>query len=117
MPPTSCGGLEEQMRGANPEAQRRAAGELQSEAQQIAQEQRRIASERERLEKGGESNTEARRRLAGEKERLADRVDQLQSAARRAGQDPKAPQSSGAREAAAELERQQVAGRMREARA
>ncbi len=105
---------EEQMRGANPEAQRRAAGELQSEAQQIAQEQRRIASERERLEKGGESNTEARRRLAGEKERLADRVDQLQSAARRAGQDPKAPQSSGAREAAAELERQQVAGRMRE---
>ena len=105
---------EEQMRSGNPEAQRRAAGELQSEAQQIAQEQRRIASEAERLEKGGESSAEARRRLAAEKERLADRVDQLQRAARQVGQDPKAPQSSGAREAAAELERQKIAGRMRE---
>jgi len=105
---------EEQMRRGNPDAQRRAAGELQSEAQQVAQEQRRIASEAERLGKGGESNTEARRRLAGDKERLADRVEELQRAAARAGQDPKTPRSSGARAAAAELERERVAGRMRE---
>jgi hypothetical protein len=105
---------EERMRSGNPDAQRRAVGEMQSEAQQIAQEQRRIASEAKRLDKGGEANPDARRRLAAEKERLADRVDELKRAAQQAGRDPKAAQSSAARDAAAELERQRVAERMRD---
>jgi hypothetical protein len=105
---------EEQMRGSNPDAQRRAAAELQSEAQQIAQEQRRIASEAERLAKGGEATADAKQRLAGEKERLAERVEELQRAAGQAARDPKAPQSSAARDASAELDRQRVAERMRD---
>ena len=106
---------EQQMRGANPDAQKRQTAELQSEAQQIAQEQRRIAAEAERLGKDrSEATADARRRLAAEKDRLADRVDELQRAARAAAREGKGEQTAGAREAAAELERQRVAERMRE---
>lgn len=107
--------VEEQMRGASADARRRDAGELQSEAQQIAQEQRRIAAEAERLEKSGASSADARQRLADEKERLAGRVEELRRAAEQtARQGTKGQESSGAREAAAEIQRQRIAERMRE---
>ncbi len=69
------------MRRDSPEAQRQAAGDARLEAQQIADEQRRIAEQASRLEKetsGDGSNQDAWRRLAGEKDKLADRVDALQ---------------------------------------
>jgi hypothetical protein len=115
--------LEQQMRGANADARQRQAGELQSEAQQIAQEQRRIAAESERLEKSGGGSAEARERLAGEKERLAERVEELARAAQgtkltkdTTAKGTKGTESAGqdATAAAAEIERQRIAERMRE---
>ncbi|HEY7497663.1 MAG TPA: DUF4175 family protein [Vicinamibacterales bacterium] len=109
--------LEEQLRRDGPEARQRAAGELRLEAQQIADEQRRIAGEAGRLEKGT-ADRDAWRRLAGEKEKLADRVDDLQRAAeqlsagdRTGGQDAAREQTS---RAARELSDQKIADRMRE---
>jgi hypothetical protein len=104
--------IEQQMRGDSPESRRRAAGELQLEAQQLAQEQRRIAAEADRLERGqGSVNADARRRLSGEKEQLADRVDALQ---RNAGELAKGQGDARMTGAARELERQQLGKRMRE---
>jgi hypothetical protein len=106
------------MRRDNPEAQRQAAGEARLEAQQIADEQRRIASEAARLAKGTDAaNRDAWRRLSGEKETLADRVDALQRAAEQlATEGPSSPpgKSGQAATAAKEIARQQIAGRMRE---
>ena len=96
--------LEQQMRADSPESRQRAAGELRLEAQQIADEQRRIAGEADRLEKSsGDSAADAWRRLAGEKDKLADRVDELRRGAE---------QLAGA--AAREIQREQVAERMRD---
>ena len=111
--------IEEQMRGAGAGAREKAVAGLQMEAQQIAQEQRRIAAEAERLDKGqGAANAEARRRLADEKESLAARVDELQRAARQqARRDPKQGAASPLGAAADELDRQQVGQRMRDSAA
>jgi hypothetical protein len=108
--------LEGQMRDGSASGRQRAAGEIQLEAQQIAEAQRRIADEAARLDRGDPAATaDARRRLADEKERLADRVDELQRSARQLAQDgaPSADQA-GAKDAARELERQQIGRRMRE---
>ncbi len=106
------------MRRDNPEAQQRAAGEVRLEAQQVADEQRRIAGEASRLAKGADpANSDAWRRLSGEKDKLADRVDALQRTAEQvAGADKPSPQGQAGPAAAAakELARQQIAGRMRE---
>jgi hypothetical protein len=106
------------MRRDNPEAQRQAAGEARLEAQQIADEQRRIASEAARLAKGADSaNHDAWRRLSGEKETLADRVDALQRAAEQLaaeGTSSSQGKSGQPATAAKELARQQIAGRMRD---
>lgn len=96
--------LERQARSASEDGEQRAAADLQIEAQQIAEAQRRIAAETDRLERDGGANVEARRRVADEKDRLAGRVDELQRGAKQAGQT----------EAARELERGQVGQRMRE---
>jgi hypothetical protein len=112
--------LEQQMRGDSPEARERAAGELRMEAQQIADEQRRIASEAGRLEKGtGPADADAWRRLAGEKDKLADRVDQLQRSAEglAAAQKQGVQATEAGRTAAAAhaLQQQRIAERMRDA--
>src|SRR5262249_33639115 len=112
--------LEQQMRGGTPDARQRAAGELQLEAQQLADAQRRIAGEVERLEKEGGNNSDALRRLAGEKEGLADPVDGLKKAAddlsKQAGtkESKDAGAAAAAGEAARELERAQIGQRMRD---
>ena len=93
---------ESQMQNGTPDAKRRALGDLQLESQQVAEAQRRVAREAERLDREGGGATDARRRLAGEKEQLADRVDALQQAAQRLGA-----------EAARDLESQKIGERMR----
>lgn len=104
--------IERMMRSDSPEARQRAAGELQLEAQQIAEEQRRIAAEAGRLDKGrGAGNDDARRRLSGEKEQLADRVDGLE---RGVTDLAKTQTDGGLANAARELEREQIGRRMRE---
>ncbi|MEN3339818.1 MAG: hypothetical protein V7647_3494 [Acidobacteriota bacterium] len=72
--------------GGNAGGAGHAAAEMQIEGHQIAQAQRRIASEAERLDgTAGNAASEARRRLADEKGRLADRVEELKGAVGTAG--------------------------------
>ena len=97
---------EAQMQNGSPDAQKRALGDLQLEAQQMAQAQQRIADEAARLDREGGGTADARRRLASDKERLADRVDALQQAAGRL---------PAAGEAARDLASQQIGNRMRSA--
>jgi hypothetical protein len=96
--------LERQMQAGRPDERRRAAGEAQMEARQLADAQRQIASELNRT--GGEAAGDSLRRMAGDQERLADRARRLQDTLKRQG-------GSGT-EAAAELERQKLAGRMQQ---
>jgi hypothetical protein len=107
---------ESQMQQGSPDARRRALGDLQLESQQVAEAQRRVAAEAERLDREGGGAADARRRLAGEKEQLADRVDALQQAAQRLGADQKgdAKTSAAAGEAARDLAAQQVGQKMRD---
>jgi hypothetical protein len=89
------------------------------EAQQVAEAQRRVAAESARLQQDGQrASADAMRRLAAEKDTLADRVDELQRAAQQlANAGGRAPDTSGrasaAREAAGQLQREQVGQRMR----
>ncbi len=123
---------EEQIRGTSADARQRAAGELQLEAQQIAEAQRRIAAETGRLVEpnsqqqgradGSRTGTpagqsDALRRLSAEKDKLAERVDDLQRSARQLGAQagPASTDPAGrARDAASLLDREQVSRRMRE---
>jgi archaellum component FlaC len=112
---TELRNLERQMQSASPDARRRALGELQLDAQQITDAQRRIASEAEHLDREGGGTADARRRLAGEKEQLADRVDALRDAARRLAADPKSGVADRAAvtEATGAIDRQRLTDRMR----
>ena len=115
---------EHQLEGTRPDDRRRALGEMQLEARQMADAERQIASE---LAKAGpgEAGKDAVRRLAGEQERLAERARKLQDTLKRQGAqgsrggrsslDPEPAQSSqGAADAARELEGQRVAERMQQ---
>jgi hypothetical protein len=93
---------ESRIQNGSADARKRALGDVQLESQQIAEAQRRIASEADRLDREGGGAADARRRLAGEKEKLADRVDGLQQAAQRLGAD-----------GAADLAAQKLGERMR----
>ena len=118
--------LERQLGASTPEQQRRALGELQLEARQLADDQRRVAAAAAGTA-SGEAAKDAARQLAGEQERLAERTRKLQEGLRQRG----AGGSEGARgadagtatgdrskaaavagaagDAARELERQQLA--------
>ena len=107
--------LEQQMQGSRPEERRRAIGDLQMEARQLAEAERRLGNEANRTSAGGPGE-DARRRLAAEQERLADRTDRLAESARRlaatpAGPDGKARQAMA--DAARELQQQKLGERMR----
>jgi hypothetical protein len=106
-------GLEQQLRGAQPDERRRALGELQMEAQMLAEAQQRAAAEAKRVD-AGEGSTDALRRMAGEKERLADRVEQLERGIRQLAAGADDTQRPPLAEASRELEQQAVGRRMRE---
>ena len=69
--------LERQLQSAAPDEPRRALGELQLEARQLADAQREVSAELGRVG-GGESSRDALRRMAGEEDRLAERVQRLE---------------------------------------
>jgi hypothetical protein len=70
--------LERRLRGAQPDERRRAVGELQVEAQQMAEAQQRLSAESRRLQQqGSPASGDALRRMATEQDRLADRVSSL----------------------------------------
>lgn len=111
--------MEQQVRSSTADGRQRAAGELQLEAQQIAEAQRRIAAEASRLQgTPGSAGADALRRLASEKDKLADRAEALQRSAQQLGAWKGASGNSDpaarAREAASILDREQVGRRMRE---
>lgn len=109
--------LEQQLRGSSPEAQQRAAGDVQLEAQQIAEAQRRIASEAARAgrERASGGRDDERRRLAAEQGDLADRVDALERAAGELARELRGESGSRVTEAARQLRDRQIGGRMRDA--
>jgi hypothetical protein len=106
--------MEERMRTGSTTARQRAAGDLQLEAQQVAQGQRRIAGERARIEKqAGGGAADARRRLAADKAALADRVDRLQRSAGALGRETAGPEGRPYSDAARQIEAEKIAERMR----
>jgi hypothetical protein len=123
--------LERQVRGGTTDARQRAGGEAQLEAQQIADAQRRVAGEMARLEKEEQSargaagargavpnaaddrTGDALRRLAAEKDKLAERVDQLQRTTRDLERETPGEAGAPFREAAQQLQGQQLGDRMR----
>jgi hypothetical protein len=118
---------QQQMQRARPDERRRAMGDMQLEARQLADEQRAIAAEQGKAA-GGEPGADTRRRLAGEQERLAERMRRLQSGlqeqasapaeggrGRRATEERAADQTrNAAREASREIERQRLPERMQQ---
>ena len=102
---------ERQMQAGRPDEKRRAMGDMQLEARQLADAQRQLSAETGKLQNSqnpqsssrGESPADAARRLAGEQEGLADRLRKLQQGM--SGQ-------TAASDAAKELERQHLADRM-----
>ena len=115
--------LEQSMEGGQPDEQRRALGDLQLEARQLAERQRGLAEEAAASDRAAAS-PDARRRLASEQDRLAERASRLENRARQLaggedGEDGEDTPAAGtpapparAREAVRELERQRVGERM-----
>jgi hypothetical protein len=87
--------LEQQMRASMPDEQRRAMGDLQLEARQLADAQRQVASELGRTSEGEAAN-DTLRRLAGDEERLAERVQRLQENLERQAGSPQPSDRTGA---------------------
>ncbi len=104
-----------------PDDQRRAMGDLQFEARQLADAERRLSNESERTAPGP-GGDDARRRLAAEQDRLADRTERLREAARELGAESRgtagdaeaAESREAARQAAQAIEQERLAERLRE---
>ena len=120
--------LEQQLQAGAPDERRRAMGDMQLEARQLADGQRQVSSELGRVSQG-EDGRDAVRRLAGEQERLADRVERLQKNLDRQAGAPSQPGRAGAKsgsaedganaqraavDASREIERQRLSERMRQ---
>ena len=89
-------------------------GDLQLEARQIAEAERRVGNEASRTASGSPGE-DARRRLAAEQERLADRTQRLGESVKQLADGGAEPDEKQAMtEAGRELDRQNLAGRMRE---
>jgi hypothetical protein len=107
-------GLEQRMQGSRPEERRRAMGDMQLEARQLADAERRLGNEAARTQQGA-AGEDARRRLAAEQDRLADRTERLGESVRQladSGTDPDERQAMSA--AGREIDQQKLAERMRE---
>ncbi len=116
--------LRRQLQATAPDERRRALGDMQLEAWELADAQRQVASERGKVG-SGESGREALRRLASDEERLAERVHRLQDSLERQAAGVKSDRSAdaqpagdalgdAAREAAREIDRQRIADRMQQ---
>jgi hypothetical protein len=114
--------LERQLQPSAPDERRRARGDLQLEARQLADAERQLESELGRL---GQSSKDGLRRLAGEQERMADRARRLKQGLSQQGTasagDPKDNRDRNVQqavsEAARDFERQRVSDRMQQSAA
>jgi hypothetical protein len=104
--------LEQQLQGSTAEGRRRALGDLQLEARQLADAQRQIASEAGRS-RDGQASADNLRRLAGEQDRVAERLQRVQEGLRQAASSSPAgsspDRSSSGRQAPADSNFQQAA--------
>jgi hypothetical protein len=99
--------LQRQLESGNaPDEKRRALGDMQLEARQLADAQRQIASALNKTPQG-EAGKDSVRRLAGEEERLAERARGLQQRLKQEGAG-----QAATTDAAKELDRQRLADRM-----
>jgi hypothetical protein len=120
--------VQQQMQRAQPDERRRAMGDMQLEARQLADEQRAIAAEQGKAA-GGDKGADTRRRLAGDQERLAERTRRLQGGlqeqanapveggrGRRPGDDRAVAEQTrnAAREATREIDQQRLVERMQQ---
>lgn len=105
---------ERRLQGSRPDERRRAAGDLQLEAQQLAEAQRRVGREAAAGEGAG-STGDTSRRLAGEQARLAERAQQLGRATRELAEGADGADADALRRATRELQRGQVDERMQAA--
>jgi hypothetical protein len=120
--------LQRQMESATPDERRRALGDMQLEARQLADAERQVASAAGKVDPGA-SGADAARQLAGEQDRLAERARKLkeglrQQAAGAGVQTTASDKETGgaaaaarrnaqaASEAAAAIDRQQLADKM-----
>lgn len=106
--------VEQSMRGASADNRRRQLGDLQLEARQLADAERRAAGE---LDRAGQSaaGSDARRQAAAEQERLAGRAERLERQLRDLGRQMGAGNEQAAvSQAADELQGGKVGERMRE---
>lgn len=87
--------LEQQLQGGTAEGRRRALGDLQLEARQLADQERQLAAESAR-QRDGQAGSDAMRRLAGEQDRLADRLQRVQDGLRQQSSQAGTPGRSGA---------------------
>ena len=87
--------LERQLQASTPEGQRRALGDLQLEARQLADAERQISQESGRA-RDGQPGRDMMRRLAGEQERLAERLRRIQEGLRQSASAPASADRQGA---------------------
>ena len=103
------------LREAGPDEQRRAAGDAQLDARQLADRQRQLAEQTARL--GAKGSEDARRRLAGEQQRLGERADALDQRVKQLADAPTGDRASRERMAGAAraAEKARVGDKMRAA--
>ena len=109
--------LEQQMQGSRPGERRRAIGDLQMEARQLADAERRLGHEAGKTSPGN-AGEDARRRLAAEQERLADRADRLGESVRQLAKGGSGSDTDGRQamsETSRQVDREAIADRMRQA--
>ncbi len=104
--------LEQRLQGARPDERRRAIGDLQMEARQLAEAERRLGNEAGRTG----ASADARRRLAAEQERLAERAERLGESVKQLVRNGAADADDrrAMSEASREIDRQKIAERMRQ---
>ncbi len=112
--------LERQLRGSSPDERKRAMGELQLEAEQMAEAQHRLSADARRLQQQGRSASgspgDTLRRMAGEQERLAERANALRRGLSDLSTSGKSDQERASLgDAQGELSRQKLEQRMRDA--
>ncbi len=106
--------LERNLRGTIPAERGRALGEMQLEARQLAEAERRMANEARHLTPD-RAGSDLRRRIAGQRERLADRVDQLDEGLRALAATAESAKRGPLDEAVRELRDEKLAQRLRAA--
>lgn len=118
--------LERQLEATTSDGRRRALGDLQLEARQLADAERQIAGESKRAgQSSNDASKDTLRRLAGEQDRLADRLNRAQEGLKQQGNSG-APAAGGkdgadarnlqeaAANAAREMDRQRLGQRMQQ---